>query len=51
MKEAFVASLLTLVREPVEDDESAEEVDDPEMGEFGNVLQKQVIALRKDIAE
>ena len=50
MKEAFVASLLTLVRDSTEDITPAEEEGDGEWGRFGNLLQKQVIALREDIA-
>ncbi len=51
MKEAFVASLLTLVRDSAEDIKPAEEEDDREWGRFGNVLKKQVGALREDIAQ
>lgn len=50
MKEAFVASLLTLVRDSAEDVTPAEEEDDREWGRFGNLLQKQVVALREDLA-
>ena len=51
LKEAFVSSLLTLVRDSAEETPPAEEEDDREWGRFGNVLQKQVIVLREDIAE
>ncbi|CAD6573448.1 MAG: hypothetical protein ASARMPRED_006081 [Alectoria sarmentosa] len=50
MKEAFVASLLTLVQDSAEDVTPAGEEDDREWGRFGNVLQKQVVALREDLA-
>ena len=51
MKEAFVASLLTLVQDSAEGITPAEEEDDREWGRFGNMLQKQVVALREDIAK
>ena len=51
MKEAFVASLLTLVRDSAEGIAPTEEEDIGAWGRFGNVLQKQVVALREDIAE
>ena len=51
LKEAFIASLLTLVRESAEETPPAAEEDDREWGRFGNVLQKQVNTLREDIAE
>ena len=50
MKEAFVASLLTLVHDSAEDVTPAEEEDDREWGRFGNLLQKQVVSLREDLA-
>ena len=50
MKEAFVASLLTLVYNSTEDIKPAEEEDDHKWGRFGNLLQKQVVALREDLA-
>lgn len=54
MKEAFVASLLTLVRDSVEGVTPAEEEEeegDRGWGRFGNVLRKQVFALKEDMAE
>lgn len=51
MKEAFVASLLTLVQDSAEGVTPAEEEDDREWGRFGNMLQKQVATLREDIAK
>ena len=51
LKEAFVGSLLTVVRDSAEETPPAEEEEDREWGRFGNVIQKQVIALREDIAE
>ena len=51
LKEAFIASLLTLVQDSAEETLPAVEEDDREWGRFGNMLQKQVIALREDIAE
>lgn len=51
MKEAYVASLLTLVLESTEDATPAEEEGDREWGRFGNVLQKQVLALKENMAE
>ena len=50
MKEAFVASLLTLAHDSTADITPAEEEDDREWGRFGNLLQKQVVALREDLA-
>ena len=50
LKEAFVASLLTLVQDSAEDTRPAEEEDDREWGRFGNLLQKQIAALREDLA-
>ena len=50
MKEAFLASLLTLVYNSVEDVTPVEEGDDREWGRFGNLLQKQVVTLREDLA-
>ena len=50
MKEAFVASLLTLVHDSTADTTPAEEEDDRKWGRFGNLLQKQVFALREDLA-
>ena len=50
MKEAFVASLLTLAYDSTADITPAEEEDDREWGRFGNLLQKQVVALREDLA-
>ena len=51
LKEAFIASLLTLVRDSGDGDTPAGEQDDGEWGRFGKVLQKQVVALREDIGE
>lgn len=51
MKEAFVASLLTLVRDSVDDVTPAEGEGDREWGRFGKLLQKQVFSLREDMAE
>ena len=51
LKEAYVASLLTLVRSAGDGIAPAGEEDDQEWGRFGNVLQKQVVALREDIGE
>ena len=51
LKETFVASLLTLVWSSGDGITLAEEEEDREWGRFGNVLQKQVIALRDDIGE
>lgn len=51
MKEAFVASLLTLVRDSVEGVTPAEEEGDRAWGRLGNLLQKQVLALKEDMAE
>lgn len=50
MKEAFIASLLTLVYDSTADITPAQEEDDREWGRFGNLLQKQVVALREDLA-
>ena len=50
MKEAFVASLLMLVQDSAEEIRPAEEEDDGEWGRFGKLLQKQVVALREDLA-
>ena len=50
MKEAFVASLVALLQDSAEDVMAAQEEDDPEWGRFGNLLQKQVVALREDLA-
>lgn len=52
MKEAFVASLLTLAHDSTADTTPVEEEDDDdrEWGRFGNLLQKQVVALREDLA-
>ena len=51
LKEAYIGSLLTLVRNAGDGIAPAGEEDDREWGRFGNVLQKQVFALREDIAE
>ncbi len=51
MKEAFVASLLTLAQDSAEGITPAEEEDDRKLGRFGNMLQKQIAALREDIAK
>lgn len=53
MKEAFVASLLTIVRDSVEGVTPAEEDEEGDRGwgRFGNVLRKQVFALKEDMAE
>ena len=52
MKEAYIASLLTLVQSSAEDFKSGEEEDDDrKLGRFGNILQQQVAILRQDILQ
>lgn len=51
LKEAYVASLLTLVRDLALEVMPAEEEDDRKWGRFGNLLQQQAVALREDITE
>ena len=51
LKEAYVASLLTLVRNSADNVMPAEEEDDRTWGRLGNLLQKQVAILREEMAE
>lgn len=51
LKEAYVASLLTLLRDSAEDMKPAEDEENRKWGRFGNLLQQQVASLREDIAE
>lgn len=51
LKEAFIASLLTLGRAVAEGAAAVEEDDDRKWGRLGNLLQKQVAALREEMAE
>lgn len=51
LKEAYVASLLTLVQDSAEDVMPAEEEDDRKWGRFSNLLRQQAAALREDITE
>lgn len=51
LKEAYIASLLTLGWDAVDGAIHAEEEDDRRWGRFGNLLQKQAAVLRKEMAE
>lgn len=51
LKEAYIASLLTLVRNSADNVMPAEEEDDGKWGRLGNLLQKQVAVLREEMAE
>jgi hypothetical protein len=51
LKEAYVSSLLTLVRDSAENAMPVEDEDDQKWGRLGNLLQKQVAVLRKEMAE
>lgn len=51
LKEAYVASLLTLVRNSAEEVMPAEEEDDRKWGRLGNLLQKQIAVLREEMSE
>ena len=51
LKEAYIGSLLTLGRDAADGATPAEEDDDRKWSRLGNLLQKQVAALRKEMAE
>ena len=51
LKEAYVASLLMLVRSSADNVVPAEEEDDRTWGRLGNLLQKQIAVLRNEMAE
>jgi hypothetical protein len=51
LKEAYIASLLTLAREAAESTLPAEDEDARKWGRLGNLLQKQVALLRHEMSE
>ena len=51
LKEAYVASLLTLVHASAEDAVAAEEEDGQDWGRLGKLLKTQAAALRKDMVD